>query len=61
MSTSSENLLARENQFKEELERIRQIENEEKQKLRAQINNEKKLTEEVLKNNFIFAIHFLLL
>jgi hypothetical protein len=31
----------------QEIERIRQMENDEKQKLRAQINNEKKLTEEV--------------
>ena len=37
----------KENQFREEIERIKQIENEEKQKLRAQINYEKKLTEEV--------------
>jgi hypothetical protein len=30
-----------------EIEHIKQKENEEKQKLKAQINNEKKLTEEV--------------
>jgi hypothetical protein len=37
----------------QEIERIKLAESEEKQKLRAQINNEKKLTEEVI---FIFDL-----
>ena len=51
-SKADEEWVAKEARFAEELEQMRQREHEEKQKLRVQINNEKKLTEEAVKKLF---------
>ena len=45
-------LLLKESQLRDEIEQIKQRENDEKQKLKIQINNEKKLTEEAVKKLF---------
>jgi hypothetical protein len=49
---ANDDLKARESSLRDEIEQVKVKENEEKAKLRVQINNEKKLTEEAVKKLF---------